>query len=475
VLLATMNAAGYRYAASDQAFYIPAIVRQLDPALFPGSAALIDSQAKLTVIDEIVAGIVRISGITLQQLFLMLYVGTIVLMAAAAIRIGSRVYRSGWAVAALGASLTLRHAIAKTGANTLEGYFHPRQLAFALGLWAAAMLLERRDRFALLFLAGAAAIHPTTALWFIVWLTAAVYIDRPEWRRAIAVLAGACVIGAVVMLARGPLAARHLTVMDATWLGAIGEKDLYPLEWPLDAWITNLITVPIVLWCWSARRRAGLTVAGETPLALGAMALPLLFVCWLPFNAAHVALAVQLQTSRVFWLLDVLATIYLVWWLTEGTGLPRRAAWVAMVLFAASLARGTYTMFVQFPDRHLFAVDIQHDDWRDAMAFARTTAPGSTWLADPIHAAKYGSSLRAAGYRDVFLEALKDRAIAMYDRGVALQVAERLAAMRDIPWDTPAGARELARRYALDYLVIDRALDLPLAHRSGSLFIYKLR
>jgi hypothetical protein len=198
-------------------------------------------------------------------------------------------------------------------------------------------------------------------------------------------------------------------------------------------------------------------------------------VGWLPFNAAHLALAVQLQTSRVFWLLDVLATIYLVWWLAEGTGLRHRAAWVAIVLFVVSLARGTYTMVVQFPDRHLFAVDIQHDDWRDAMAFARTTDPRSTWLADPIHAAKYGSSLRAAGYRDVFLEALKDRAIAMYDRGVALQVAERLGALGEIPWDTPAGARELARRYALDYLVIERQLDLPLAHRSGALFIYQLR
>jgi hypothetical protein len=141
VVLAAMNAAGYRYAASDQAFYIPAVVRQLDPSLFPASAALIDSQAKLTIIDEIVATAVRVSGASLQQLFIALYVATLVLLAAAAIRIGSRLYRTGWAVAALGAALTLRHAIAKTGANTLEGYFHPRQLAFAFGLWAVAMFL----------------------------------------------------------------------------------------------------------------------------------------------------------------------------------------------------------------------------------------------------------------------------------------------------------------------------------------------
>lgn len=481
MVLATLNAAGYRYAASDQAFYIPAIVRRLDPSLFPGSAALIDSQARLTVIDEIVAGIVRATGITLQHLFVALYVATLLLMVAGAIRIGARLYRTGWAIVALGAALTLRHAIAKTGANTLEGYFHPRQLAFALGLWAAAMFLERRGRLTLLFAAASAAIHPTTALWFIVWLTAATVVERAEWRRTILVLSAAGAIAAVFVVTRGPLAG-HFTVMDAAWLDAIGEKDLFPLDWPADAWLTNLVAVPIVLWCWRARRRAGLTVDGETALALGSAALLLLFVCWLPFNAAHVALAVQLQAARVFWLLDVLATIYLVWWLAEGVPRPnpeatkaRRAAAIAMALIVVSLGRGAYTLLVQFPDRRVFAIDIQHDDWRDAMTFARGTDPASRWLADPIHAARYGSSLRAAGHRDVFLEELKDRAIAMYDRTVALQMAERLRAIREIPWDTPAGARELARRYSLDYLVIDRPLDLPLEHRSGSLFIYKLR
>ena len=104
-----------------------------------------------------------------------------------------------------------------------------------------------------------------------------------------------------------------------------------------------------------------------------------------------------------------------------------------------------------------------------------TTDPGSGWLADPLHAAMYGSSLRAAGQRDVLIEPLKDRAIAIYDRAIAMRVAERERALAVLPWDTPDGARALARRYGLDYLVIDRPLELPLAHQSGSLFIYRLR
>ena len=147
---------------------------------------------------------------------------------------------------------------------------------------------------------------------------------------------------------------------------------------------------------------------------------------------------------------------------------------VACVIAALSLARGTYSLFVQFPDRPLFDVDVK-GDWRDAMAWARTTDLSSGWLADPMHAARYGSSIRAVAHRDVLLERIKDRALAMYDRSAAMRVNDRERALQVLQWDTPEGARALARRYDLDYLIIDRELDLPLAHRSGSLFIYRLR
>ena len=479
VFLATMNSAGYRYGASDQAFYIPAIVRHLEPAAFPRDAALIDSQARLTLIDEIAAGAVRVTGLSLQHLFLGLYLLSLALLLAGAARIGAHLFRTSWTVVAVGAALTLRHAVAKTGANTLEGYFHPRQLVFGLGLVAVAAFLERRDRLAIGLVLGAAALHPTTALWFGVWLGVAFWLARPEWRKAMAALAVVLAVAGTVGMFRGPLAGR-LAPMDAAWLAVIADRDyLFPIAWPLNVWFTNLVAVPVLVACWRARRRAQITSARETPLVIGALALVVVFICWLPFNAIHSALAVQMQVTRVFWMLDVLATLYAVGWLCEGAGRakagPRRAAVVASIVIAVSLARGAYSCFVQFPDRPIFAIDIPHADWREAMAWARTTEPGSGWLADPVHAAKYGSSVRAAGHRDVLVEQLKDRAIAMYDRDIAMRVADRERALAALEWDTPDGARALARRFGLDYLVVDRELELPLVHRSGSLFIYRIR
>jgi hypothetical protein len=475
VLLATMNAAGYRYGASDQAFYIPAVVRHLEPADYPRDRGLIDSQARLTVIDDAIAGVVRTTGISLQNLFFGLYVGTLLLLALAAARIGARLYRTRWSVAALIAALTLRHAIARTGTNTLEGYFHPRQLAFALGLFAVALVLERRERLCPLLLAAAAAVHPTTAAWFCTWLAVALWLARPEWRKGLAVAAVIAAAGAAFVIARGSGAARFAR-MDADWLAVIADRDyLFPAAWPFSAWLTNLVTVPVILLCWRARLRGGLTVAGESPIVIGALSLAVLFVCWLPFNIVHVALAVQLQVSRVFWMLDVVATIYLVWALAEGRPVRSAAMATAILLAVLSIARGLYIGFVQFPDRPTFALDIQHDDWRTAMAWAQTTDPGSGWLADPGHAARYGSSLRAAGRRDVLLERLKDRAIAMYDRQTAMRVADRERALSVLQWDSPDGALALARRFGLDYLLVDREVALPLAHQSGSIYIYRLR
>jgi hypothetical protein len=503
VLLATANSAGYRYGASDQAFYIPAVLRHLDPALFPADAALIDSQARLTVIDEALAVTVRLTHIGLPYLFLSLYLLTLCLLLAGAVRLGGHVLSERWSLVALAAALTLRHAIAKTGANTLEGYFHPRELAFAMGVWAVVFWVEHRQVRCLVLLFAAAAVHSTTALWFVVLLaTAAIVRQRPSWKIAggvgvvLAVAAAAAAVG-------GPLSGR-LVKMDAAWLSVIAQKDyLFPLGWPIDAWLTNLVTIVVIVIGWRLRARCRKTFDGEDALAAGAIALVLVFFVWLPFNAAHVALAVQLQVSRLFWVLDFLATIYLVWMIAELGGLSpnrhtypqngvrpqlygrraelgsdpsgRRARIVALALVAFSVARGVYSQAVQFPGRQLFAIQIANGDWRDAMTWAQSTPPASAWLADPLHAARYGSSLRAAGHRDVFIEAIKDSAIAMYDRNIAMRVADRQRALAAHAWDTVDGAQALARSYGLDYLVIDRELPLVEAHRSGSLHIYRLR
>jgi hypothetical protein len=83
--------------------------------------------------------------------------------------------------------------------------------------------------------------------------------------------------------------------------------------------------------------------------------------------------------------------------------------------------------------------------------------------------------VRVSAARDVFLEDVKDSAIAIYSRDVALRVVERAAAIGDFTAMTPGQARELAAKYDLDYLVTEGRLDLPVAYENRQFRIYALQ
>jgi hypothetical protein len=475
VVLATLNSAGYRYGASDQAFYVPAVIRAIHPNYYPEDGAVIEAQSRLTLVDEMVASLAPLADGSVPLLFAALYVVSLALIAAGGWRIGRWLYRSPWTAAALLAALTIRHAVTRTGTNTLEGYFHPRQLAFGVCLLAMAAFLRGGLVVpALLVLAGGL-LHPTTALWFAVALAAAAVVEEPRrWRwLAAAVLAG--VAAAAWAFTGGPLHGR-LGVMDPAWLATLDEKAyLFPLEWPWTVWAVNLSYVPVIAAaCWW-RRRAGLLVPRERALASGVLALVPVFLLTLPFNAHDVQLAIQLQPARTFWLLDCLATVYVVWMLAEaGARSSRRAIVTAGIVGAAALTRGVYTGLFEFPDRPVVALDIKDDDWGRLMRRLRETPVDSLILADPRHALMHGSSVRVAAERDVFVEASKDEAIGMYDRPIAMRTEARTREIGDFDALTAARARQIAARYGVDYLVTEARLDLPVAFSSGSLRAYAL-
>ena len=154
---------------------------------------------------------------------------------------------------------------------------------------------------------------------------------------------------------------------------------------------------------------------------------------------------------------------------------PARARTAAAIVIALSIVRGSYVMFVEFPERRIVQANVPDDDWGRAMAWARTTDPRRGWLADPSHAVRYGTSVRVAAHRDVFVEAIKDGAVGMYDRAVAMRTRDRVQEVGDFNALTPSRARALAEQYDLDYLVTEQDLELPVAFRSGPVRIYRLK
>ena len=475
ILLATANGAGYRYGVSDQAFYIPAIIHADNPETFPRDGALIEAQARLMLLDEALAGLMSATGLSLPTLFAAGYFLSLVLLWSALTLIGGALYAHRWTTIALLAAFTLRHQITRTSANTFEPYFHPRMLAFAVCALGVAAVLRRRPWTAVALVAIAGAIHPTTAVWFAVLIGCALTLsDRTL--RPVLLCAGALTGLAIAWAAAsGPLA-HSFVIVDDDWRRVLASKtSLFANEWPLTAWVANLGTAMVLGWSYLDRRRRGVATAQDSGLAAGAGALVVLFLVTLPFVAAGVFFFVELQISRVFWLIDLLATIYVLGAIDRWRAAPRpsRAAAIALVVF--SLSRGVFALWIERPERRLFAFELQDSDWHGAMRWLAAQPVDLHVLADPGHAWKYGTSVRVSAGRDVFQEDVKDSAIAIYSRDVAMRVLERSRVLTDFERLTTDQARALARQYDLDYLVTNAGmLALPVAYRSGKFVIYSL-
>jgi hypothetical protein len=185
---------------------------------------------------------------------------------------------------------------------------------------------------------------------------------------------------------------------------------------------------------------------------------------------------VQLQAGRILWVWDFLATAYVIWLLAERPGVvsPTRARVVFAVLALVACGRGLYIMGWEFPERPLIRMHLPGGEWGRVMAWASSTPAGSNFLVDPGHAWRYGVSVRIAARRDVFLEAAKDPALAMYSAESARRVAERQRDLGDFGQLDAARAEALDAEYDLDYVIAEHRIALPLVRDFGRFKVYRL-
>jgi hypothetical protein len=479
-LLATANSGGYRFGTSDQAFYEPAVAMSANPALFPRDRVLLDAQMRWWLGDSVLGALSHVVGGDMPALFVIVYVVSLLALFAAAAIFARSLGASWWTVAGFLVLLTLRHRIAKTGANSLEAYMQPRMLAFALGLAAFAAWVRRRPVGAILCTAAAGVIHTTTAFWFAAALAIAAIWRHPR-RADLLLVAGALVAAGLAAVVIGPLAG-HMTMIDPEWHAVLDDKDyLYSARWPLYAWLSNLAYLGVIAAAYRRRRSLGLATPNEGALAVGLAGLVVIFLISVPLTEGEYALAVQAQVNRIFWLLDAVTTFYIAWWLLDDRA--ARFSWsvrgrgIAIgVLLAITTARGFYILRYE-ARRPLFEIGLPENAWIDAMTWLRAQPASWHVLADPQHGWKYGVSVRVAAERDVLLEAGKDSALAIYDRDVAHRVAERSRAVGDFDHLSVTDVLALARRYDLDVLVdrADRTFPLPVLYRNAEFIIYRLQ
>ncbi len=156
---------GYHPGLEDDAFYLAAIKRNLNPALFPHDSEFFRLQFQATIFDKLIAFSVRLSHLPLAWTVLLGQFDAIFLLLHGYWRISRRCFaqhEAQWAsVTTIALLLTLPlPGIAMTLADQ---YLHPRTLATAAILTAIVAVLDRRLWLAGILLAIAFAIHAIMA------------------------------------------------------------------------------------------------------------------------------------------------------------------------------------------------------------------------------------------------------------------------------------------------------------------------
>jgi hypothetical protein len=152
---------GYHPGLEDDAFYLAAIKKNLNPALFPYDSDFFTVQFQATIFDKLIAWPVRLTHLPLAWAAMLWQFAAIFFVLHGCWQIGRRCFSDSSAqwcsVALIAALLTL--PVSGTGINLADQYLHPRILATAAILAAIVSILNRRLWCAGILLAIAVSIH----------------------------------------------------------------------------------------------------------------------------------------------------------------------------------------------------------------------------------------------------------------------------------------------------------------------------
>ncbi|MGA7751891.1 MAG: DUF6798 domain-containing protein [Candidatus Sulfotelmatobacter sp.] len=156
---------GYHPGLEDDSFYLAAIKRDLNPALFPHDSDFFRLQFQATIFDKLIAFSARLTHLPVMWIVLLWQVAAIFFLLHGCWRIARRCFaapEAHWATTTLIAAI-LTLPLPGIAINLADQYLHPRTLATALVLGAIVAIVDRRPWLAGLLLAIAFSIHAIMA------------------------------------------------------------------------------------------------------------------------------------------------------------------------------------------------------------------------------------------------------------------------------------------------------------------------
>jgi len=440
---------GYHLGVDDAAIYVPAIKRVADPALYPFGAEFFMSHAHLSLFPELIGGSARLSHLPVDVVIFAWHVAGIFLLLAAAWRLLGCCFESAsarWSGVALLAA-TLSVPVAGTGLAIMDPYLTARSLSTPATLFAIACYLSNRPRWALLWLAVTAALHPLMAVYGLLFLG-----GMELWRRLSLreVARPVC----VAMIGLPFLDFSPVTGPARECL--LSRTFFFVPQWAWYEWIG--VFAPLALLWWFSRASLRRTRPAFRLVAGGLVPFGLLF------TAAFLTLAVpalegytRLQPMRSFHLLYVIF-FALLGGLVGEYGIKTSVwRWVALFVPLAVgmvlLQQSTFpaSQHVEWPGSH------NGNPWMSALLWIRQHTPkDAVFATDPNYMTRPGEDahgFRAVAERSVLADYVKDSGpVSLFPR-LAAEWQNQVSAQRGLDRFQPADFQRLVKQYPVTWIL----------------------
>ena len=422
-MLAGLSAAallvmGYHPGVEDDAVYLSAIQRRLQPSLYPHDFQLFTLEMQASIFDRVIAICARITHIPVSGIELLGQCLTAFFLLWACLALARRCFSTEagqWAGVALVAVLfTL--PVAGTALYIFDQYLHPRAIATAFILWTILAVLERRVVLASFLLAAGVVLHPIMGILgvsfcVILWIAGA-RSAKPAPKPGL-VTASLAVLP--LWIFEGPSAA---------WRQALDTRDYYFIaRWTWYEWLGAIAPI-FILWAMSRyARRANRPILARLAGCTSVFAVFQLAVACIVLLTPALVRLTPLQPMRYLHLVYIFMALLGGGLIGEKLLRTHFSRWT--VLFAP-LALG---MFIA--QRSLFAGTehlelpgiASHNPWLRAFAWVRTNTSTDAYFAlDPYYMQLPGEdyhSFRALAQRSELADAVKDAAVATQVPGLA--------------------------------------------------------
>ena len=442
---------GYHPAVEDAEIYLPGVLKQLQPSLFPYNSEFFTSHAGLTLFPRVMAASIRLTHLPVGAAMLVWHIVSILLTLWACYRIARVCFEDSpaiWCGVALVAAL-LTIPVAGTSLYLLDQYVTARSLSTPFSLLAIASAVEGRLGRSTAWIAAMALVHPLMVVFTAAYLLILLLLTRDD-----APVGHASTLAAFLPLwLFEPATPAYRKILETRPLHLI-------TNWTWYEWTGVFAPLLLLVWLGSLGKRHRLGPMSRMCRSLVTFELVFCAIALVISTPGRLEQLSELQPMRSLHLVYTLMFLFGGGWL--GKSLLQNQAWRWTLLFAP-LCFGMW-----FAQRELFPASphlelpwiASSNSWVRTFDWIRANTPTDAYFAlNPTHMALPGEDqhgFRAVAERSMLADAVKDSGAA----SMFPALADRWVAQTDAQsgWNRfdRSALMQLKNRFGVNWVVLEQ-------------------